>query len=131
MMRKPKDVEEYISWFPEETQRKMEQMRATIKKAAPDAAEIISYSMPAYQLNGILVYFAAYANHIGFYPTGMGMAKFIDELTMFKTSKGTVQFPLHKELPIELITKIVAFRVAENQEKAKKSVKKKIEILKE
>ncbi len=122
-MRKPKDVEEYISWFPEETQKIMEQMRVIIKEAAPEAAEIISYAMPAYQFKGVLVYFAAYAKHIGFYPTGLGIAKFKEELIDYKTSKGTVQFPLSKPLPSALITRIVRFRVAENLEKAKKPAK--------
>ena len=122
-MRKPKDVEEYISWFPEETQKIMEQMRVIIKEAAPEAAEIISYAMPAYQFKGVLVYFAAYAKHIGFYPIGLGIAKFKEELIDYKTSKGTVQFPLSKPLPSVLITRIVRFRVAENLEKAKKPAK--------
>lgn len=75
-MKKPKDIDEYISWFPLETQKMLKQLRATIKKAAPKAEELISYGMPAYNLNGILVYFAAYANHIGFYPTSSGIAAF-------------------------------------------------------
>ena len=104
-------------------------MRATIKKAAPKAEEVISYGMPAYRLDGVLVYFAGYGKHIGFYPTGRGVAAFQQELTKYKTSKGAIQFPLDKPLPLALITKIVRFRVKDNLDrpgpKKKKSAKKK------
>jgi uncharacterized protein YdhG (YjbR/CyaY superfamily) len=116
-MKKPKNTDEYISWFPLETQKQLEQLRATIKKAAPKAEELISYGMPAYKLNGMLVYFAAYAKHIGFYPTSSGIDAFKKEISVFKWSKGAVQFPIDKPLPIGLITKIVKFRVKFNLEK--------------
>jgi uncharacterized protein YdhG (YjbR/CyaY superfamily) len=116
-MKKPENTDEYISWFPSETQKLLKQLRATIKKAAPKAEEVISYGMPAYKLNGMLVYFAAYAKHIGFYPTSSGISAFKKEISVFKWSKGAVQFPLDKPLPIALITKIVKFRVKLNQEK--------------
>jgi len=92
-------------------------LRATIKKAAPKAEEVISYGMPAYKQNGMLVYFAAYAKHIGFYPSSSGISAFKKEISVFKWSKGAVQFPLDKALPSSLITKIVKFRVKFNQEK--------------
>jgi uncharacterized protein YdhG (YjbR/CyaY superfamily) len=119
-MLKAANVDEYISGFPADTQRKLEQMRATIKKAAPGAEEIISYGMPAYKLNGIVAYFAAYAKHIGFYPTAAGIDAFKKELSVYKGAKGSVQFPLDKALPLGLITKIVKFRVTSNREKIKK-----------
>ena len=118
IMKKSKDINEYISLFPAETQVLLKQLRATIKKAAPKAEEVISYGMPAFKLNGMLVYFAAYAKHIGFYPTSSGIAAFKKEISTFNWSKGTVQFPLDKPLPIALITKIVKFRVSFNEEKA-------------
>lgn len=119
-MNKPNDINKYIAGFPAETQAILEIIRETIKKAAPDAEEVISYKMPAYKLNGILVYFAAYKNHIGFYPTGKGIEAFKNELTNYKWSKGTIQFPLNKPIPFGLITKIVKFRVKENLQKVKK-----------
>ncbi|MGI8952696.1 MAG: DUF1801 domain-containing protein [Chitinophagaceae bacterium] len=113
---KPKNIDKYIAGFPKDIQNKLEEIRATIKKAAPEAAEIISYSIPAFKLNGILVYFAGYKNHIGFYPTSTGIKNFQDELSDYKTSKGAIQFPIDKPLPINLITKIVRFKVKENFE---------------
>lgn len=118
-MKKPEDIDEYIAAFPETTQKLLAQLRATIKKVAPQAEEVISYGMPAFTLNGILVYFAAYANHIGFYPTPRGISAFKNELSVYKSAKGSVQFPLDKPLPLGLITKIVKFRVTENLQKAK------------
>jgi uncharacterized protein YdhG (YjbR/CyaY superfamily) len=114
------DIDVYIAGFPKNTQKILKQLRATIIEAAPDAEEIISYKMPAYKYHGILVYFAAYKNHIGFYPTASGIATFKKELSMYKGAKGSVQFPLDKPLPLGLITKIVKFRVRENSEKSKK-----------
>lgn len=114
-----KDTDSYIAAFPPETQQVLEQLRGIIKKAAPEAEEMISYQMPAYKLNGVLVYFAGYKNHIGFYPTGSGIAHFKNELKGYKTSKGTVQFPLDKKLPAGLITRMVKFRVNENLKKLK------------
>jgi uncharacterized protein YdhG (YjbR/CyaY superfamily) len=113
-MKKPTNIDEYISGFPEETQKILEQLRATIKKTAPNAEEVISYAIPAFKLNGMLVWFAAYSNHIGFYPRGSGIEAFKKELSIYKSAKGSVQFPLDKAIPWALITKIVKFRVAEN-----------------
>ena len=114
VMKKARNVDEYISWFPIETQEKLIQLRETIIKVAPMAEEVISYAMPAYKLNGILVYFAGYANHIGFYPTSTGIAAFKDELDGYTFSKGAIQFPLNKKLPITLIRKIVKHRIELN-----------------
>jgi uncharacterized protein YdhG (YjbR/CyaY superfamily) len=118
-MKKPKDIDEYICGFPTENQKLLQQIRATIKKTAPKAEEVISYGMPAYKLGDILVYFASHKNHIGFYPTASGIEAFKKELSRYKWSKGAVQFPLAKPLPLGLITKIVKFRVKENLQKAK------------
>ena len=117
-MKKPADFGEYISTFPEQTQKILEQLRLVIKEAAPDAEEVISYGMPAFRQNGMLVWFAAHANHIGFYPKATGIASFQKELTGYKGAKRTVRFPLDQPLPVGLITEIVKFRVAENQQKA-------------
>jgi uncharacterized protein YdhG (YjbR/CyaY superfamily) len=114
---KPNNVNEYIESFPKATQTLLKQIRATIKKAAPYAEELISYQMPAYKCNGPLVYFAGYKNHIGFYPTPSGILAFKKELAIYKTSKGAVQFPIDEKLPLGLITKIVKYRVKENSEK--------------
>ena len=119
---KPENVSAYVASFPKEIQQVLEQIRATIKKEAPEATEVISYGMPAYQWNGILVYFAAFKNHIGFYATPTGHEAFKDELAHYKTGKGSVQFPLHKPMPLDLIAKIVQFRVNENNEKAQLKV---------
>lgn len=116
---KPKGIEAYIESFPNDTQKKLKQMRATIKKAAPKAEELISYNMPAFKLNGMLVYYAAYKKHIGFYPTGSGIAAFKKELSVYKGAKGSVQFPLDKPIPLNIITKIVKHRVKENAARAK------------
>lgn len=115
---KPNNIDEYIACFPVDIQEIMQQLRSAIKKAAPGATEVISYGMPAFKLNGILVWFAAYAKHIGFYPTASGIEVFKKELSKFKSAKGSVQFPLNEPLPIKLITEIVLFRVAENLHKA-------------
>jgi uncharacterized protein YdhG (YjbR/CyaY superfamily) len=112
--RVPKNIDEYIANYPVHIQEKLEEIRTVIKKAVPDAEEKISYQMPAFARNGILVYFAAYSNHIGFYPTSSGVEMFKEELTGFKCSKGTIQFPIDKPLPSGLITKIVLFRSKEN-----------------
>ena len=121
----PKNTDEYIATFPAETQTLLKILRATIKKAAPDAVEIISYQMPAFKLFGNLVYFAAYQHHIGFYPGASGVVAFAEDLKGYKTSKGTVQFPLDKELPIDIITKTVQFRTTENIQKAEAKKKRK------
>ena len=109
-----KDFDDYFSQQTPEVQILLEQMRQTIKKAAPEAEEVISYNMPAFKYYGMLVYFAAYKNHIGFYATPTGHSEFKEELSIYKQGKGSVQFPLTKPLPLDLITKIVKFRVKEN-----------------
>jgi len=120
-----KSIDEYILRFSNEVQEILETVRNVIKESAPDAVEKISYQMPTFYFHGNLVHFAAYKNHIGFYPTSSGIAAFIHELSDYKTSKGAVQFPLNKPLPYDLITKIVKFRVAENCKKAEGKMKKK------
>jgi uncharacterized protein YdhG (YjbR/CyaY superfamily) len=118
-------VDEYISAFPVDVQKKLEQMRAAIIKAAPDAEETIGYGMPTYKLNGNLVHFAGWKNHIGFYATPNGNEAFKEDLSVYKQSKGAVQFPLDKPLPVALIARIVKFRVKNNLEKkAKKAASK-------
>lgn len=120
-MEKPENIDEYISSFPETIRQVLESVRATIKAAAPEASESISYGMPAYKLNGRpLVYFAGYKKHIGFYATPNGHAAFSEELSKYKQGKGSVQFPLDKPIPLELIFRIVEFRVKESSEKASK-----------
>jgi uncharacterized protein YdhG (YjbR/CyaY superfamily) len=109
-----KDFNDYFPQQTPEVQILLEQMRQTIKKAAPKAEEVISYNMPAFKYHGILVYFAAYKNHIGFYATPTGHSEFKEELSIYKQGKGPVQFPLTKPLPLDLIAKIVKFRVKEN-----------------
>ena len=121
------EIDRYIARFPDDIQKILEQVRQTIKKTAPDAEEVISYGMPAYKLKGILVYFAAYKNHIGFYPTASPIEVFKDELANYKTSKGAIQFSIDKPLPIGLIKKIVKFKIVENLQKVKKSKSSKIE----
>jgi uncharacterized protein YdhG (YjbR/CyaY superfamily) len=119
-------IDQYISTFPNGIQKILEELRATIKSAAPEAEEKISYQIPTFALKGNLVHFAAYKNHIGFYPTPSGIQAFKNELSMYEGAKGSVQFPIDKPLPLELIRKIVKFRVAENLKNAEiKSSKKK------
>jgi uncharacterized protein YdhG (YjbR/CyaY superfamily) len=120
-MTKPKNFEEYIVAFPVEIQKVLEQLRETIKKTAPEADEEISYGMPSFRQNGRLLYFAAFKNHIGFYPMATGIEAFKTKLSAYKWAKGSIQFPLQKPLPVELITEIVKFRVKENLEKSKTS----------
>jgi uncharacterized protein YdhG (YjbR/CyaY superfamily) len=112
-------IDEYIATFPPETQKRLEEVRATIKAAAPEAQEKISYQMPTFYLHGNLVHFAAHKNHIGFYPTPSGVQAFEHELSQYETSKGSVQFPFDKPIPLDLLTKIVLFRVSENLKKKK------------
>ena len=109
-----KTVDEYISIQVENIQPQLNQLREIIKKTAPEAQESISYQMPAYKLNGVLVYFGACKNHIGFYPTSTITTTFANEIKAFKSSKGAIQFPLNQPLPVELIEKIVKHRVNEN-----------------
>jgi uncharacterized protein YdhG (YjbR/CyaY superfamily) len=119
----PKNIDEYIGRFSENIQEKLQKIRITIRTAAPSAIETISYQMPAFKLGGILVYFAAFSNHISFFPTSSGVKKFQKELKEFETSKGTIKFPLDKPIPYELISKITIFRVKENTEKINKKKK--------
>ena len=122
----PKNTDDYISQFPEKQQAALEQIRKTIKAAAPAAEEVISYQMPAYKQNGMLVYFAGYENHVGFYPTPSGIEAFKKELGVYKGAKGSVQFPIDQPLPLGLIKKIVQFRIKENEAaiKLKPAIKK-------
>jgi len=113
-MKKPENINEYISDFPEHTQKRLQQMRTIIQKAVPKAEEVISYGMPAYKLHTVLVYFAGYKNHIGFYPTSSGIREFKDQFAAYKSSKGAVQFPLDKPLPVKLIKEITVFRAKED-----------------
>jgi uncharacterized protein YdhG (YjbR/CyaY superfamily) len=122
--KKPESIDDYISSFPKDIAVTLKEMRKIIREAAPQAEEVISYGMPAFKLQGILVYFAGYKGHIGFYPTGSGIKAFKSELDKYKTSPGTVQFPLDKPLPKSLIKRMVKFRVKEDLEKVKEKKKK-------
>jgi len=122
---KPDNIDEYIAAFPQNIQERLQAIRAIVREAAPDAEEIIKYQMPTFMLKGNLVHFAAFKNHIGFYPTPTGIEAFQKELSVYKGAKGSIQFPLDQPLPLELIGKIVHFRVAENLEKAAAKSKKK------
>jgi uncharacterized protein YdhG (YjbR/CyaY superfamily) len=120
----PKSMDEYIRGFPDDVRETLEKIRITIRKAAPQAEEIISYQMPAFRQNGNLVYFAAFKKHFGFFPTSSGIRAFKQELLAYHGSKGSVQFPFDKPVPFGLITKIVKFRVSENLKKAETRRKK-------
>ena len=113
-MTRFKSVEQYFSTLSEPAKTKMEQMRETIKKAAPEAEEVISYNIPAFRSNGMLVWYAAFAHHIGLYPRVSGIEAFKKELAGYKSAKGSVQFPMDQPLPVGLIRKIVKYRVKEN-----------------
>ena len=116
-----KTIDEYINTFPKDIQSILEKMRRTIRKAAPEAVEAISYQMPTFKLNGKnLVHFAAYKNHIGFYPIPSGIEAFKQELSPYKQGKGSVQFPIDKPIPYDLVEKIVKYRAKENLARAKK-----------
>lgn len=112
-MPKPEHTDAYIAGFPEHTRSKLEELRSIIRRNAPEAEELISYGMPAYKLGKVLVYFAGYAGHIGFYPTASGIVHFESRLGAYKHSKGAIQFPLDQNLPEQLIADIVRFRVQE------------------
>lgn len=118
--RSPTTVEEYIQGFPEQIQGIMQEIRTIVKEEAPGTQEKISYGMPTFLYKGILVHFAAYKNHIGFYPTPSGIAKFEEQLKPYKHAKGSVQFPLSKPIPYDLVRKMVRVRVEENSNKMKK-----------
>ncbi len=113
------NIDTYIASFPAETQKLLKQIRETIKEAAPDAEEKMGYGIPTFTLQGNLVHFASFKNHIGFYPAPSGIVAFRKELVAYKNSKGAVQFPIDKAIPFGLIAKIVKFRVKENLAKAK------------
>jgi len=114
-------IDEYIKTFPKDIQKILESVRQTIKNVAPEAEETINYQIPTFKLNGNLVHFAAFKNHIGFYPTPSGQKAFQKELAVYKSGKGSVQFPLDKPIPLSLIKKIVQYRVKENSAKTKKN----------
>lgn len=120
----PSDIDEYINGYPDEIREPLRKIREAIRSAAPNAKEKISYRMPSYTLNGMLVYFAAHTSHLGFYPLTSAIAAFRDELEPYKTSKGTIQFPYNKPLPVRLIKKIIRFRVMENNARAELKNKK-------
>jgi uncharacterized protein YdhG (YjbR/CyaY superfamily) len=120
----PQNIDEYIAGFPKDLQEILQKVRATIREAAPDAEETIKYQIPTFTLKGNLVHFGAYKKHIGFYPTPTGIEKFKNELSVYESSKGAVQFPLDKPIPFDLVTKIVKFRVKENLERAEAKGKK-------
>lgn len=122
----PQNIDEYIASFPNDIQEILEKIRLTIRNAAPDAKEKIAYQMPTFTLEGNLVHFAAFKNHIGFYPTPTGTEAFNKELSAYKRGKGSIQFPLDNPIPFSLITEIVKFRVKENLERA--SLKRKGKI---
>jgi uncharacterized protein YdhG (YjbR/CyaY superfamily) len=122
----PKNIDDYISEYQSDIQDKLKELRATIIKAAPDAEEKISYGMPAFTFKGVLVYFAVHTKHIGLYPYPSAIEAFKKEASVYKTAKGSIQFPLDKPLPLELISEIVTFRLHENIMKAElKALKKK------
>lgn len=120
MMKKYLTVEEYLADQPKDIRNVLDQLRNVIKEAAPEAEEVMSYGMPAFRQNGIIAYYAAFKNHFSFFPTSSGVAVFRDELSGFKCSKGTIQIPYSKELPVDLIKRIVKFRLEEISSKKKK-----------
>ena len=117
--KKFKTVEEYFDTCPKETVEVLESLRNTIRKAAPQADELISYNMPAFRQKGMLMYYAAWKTHIGLYPASVNLQVFDKELEGYERTKGTIKFPFDRPLPLDLITKIVKYRVEENEEKAR------------
>lgn len=115
---KPQSIDEYIAGFPPEVGAILQQVRQTVREAAPEAQEAISYGMPTFRLHGNLVHFAAFKNHIGFYPTPTGIERFQAALEKYASGKGSAQFPLDQPIPYDLIAEITRFRVRENQAKA-------------
>lgn len=111
-------IDEYVHGLPPKTRRVLQELRATIRAAAPGAEETMNYAIPTFKLNGNLVHFAAFENHVGFYPTPSGITAFKKELAEYKSSKGSVQFPLDQPLPLQLVSRIVKFRVAEQHKKS-------------
>lgn len=125
-MKAVQTVEEYLKLFSEAQRKELEKIRKAIKDAAPEAEEAISYGMPGYKLNGVLVYFGGFKNHCSFFPAGNSVIKkFSDELKKYQTSKGTIQFPLNESIPVSLIKKMVRERVRENEIKQKEKLVKK------
>jgi uncharacterized protein YdhG (YjbR/CyaY superfamily) len=120
----PQNIDEYIAGFPDDIQAILQKMRTLIHEAAPQAKEDIKYAIPTFTLNGNLVHFAAFKNHIGFYPTPSGTEKFQQELSSYKAAKGSIQFPLSQPIPYDLIRRIVEFRVQESLDKANAKKKK-------
>jgi uncharacterized protein YdhG (YjbR/CyaY superfamily) len=118
-MKQFETIDEYIGDYPESVQRILEKLRQTIRKAAPEATETIAYGIPTFKFHGNLVHFGGFKNHIGFFPTPSAIEAFKKELSVYGGGKGTIQFPLEKPIPFDLITKIVKFRVKENLEKKK------------
>jgi uncharacterized protein YdhG (YjbR/CyaY superfamily) len=112
-------IDDYIAAFPIEIQHILQELRKTIGESAPQAQEAISYQIPTFKLNGNLVHFAAFKDHIGFFPTSSGVTAFKKELSEYETSKGTIRFPLDKPIPFDLVRKIVKYRVSENLQKKK------------
>lgn len=121
----PQTINEYIADFPNDVQKILEKIRMTIRKAAPGAEEAMKYQIPTFTLQGNLVHFGAYKNHIGFYPAPRGIEKFKKELSGYEGGKGTIQFPLDRPIPLGLISKIVKFRVKDNLARAAAKRKKK------
>jgi uncharacterized protein YdhG (YjbR/CyaY superfamily) len=121
----PRNIDEYIADFPQDVQEILEKVRMTIREAAPDAEETISYQMPTFTLKGNLVHFAAYKKHVGLYPAPSGIEEFKKDLSVYGEGKGTVRFPLDKPIPFDLISRIVKFRVKENLARAEARRKKK------
>jgi uncharacterized protein YdhG (YjbR/CyaY superfamily) len=112
---RPATVDEYLATMPAATRAKLESIRQTIREAAPEATEKIAYEIPTFVFHGNLVHFAGYEHHIGFYPASSGVREFADELESYETSKGTIRFPLDAEVPLDLVRRIVEFRVRENE----------------
>lgn len=121
----PETIDEYIAGFPDDVRKILEKIRATIRKAAPDAKEAIKYQLPTFTLKGNLVHFGAFTNHIGFYPAPSGIEEFKKELERYQGGKGTIRFPLDEPIPFGLISRIVKFRVKNNLERAAAKGKKK------
>lgn len=119
-MNSVNDIDDYIDSFPKEINQKLKELRALIKKTAPKAEETISYGMPAYKLNGPIIYFAAFKNHIGIYPTASPIVAFKKELKKYKTSKGAIQIPIEEPIPKKLITDLIKFKIKENADKIKR-----------
>jgi uncharacterized protein YdhG (YjbR/CyaY superfamily) len=125
MKKAAADIDEYIAGFPTKVQKILQKVRKTIQRAAPDAAEAISYAIPTFKLNGNLVHFAGYQNHVGFYPAPQGVAEFEVDMARYGAGKGTARFPLDEPIPYDLIARITTFRVGKNMEStAAKSTKR-------